>query len=601
MSDLVSVLVDSVRGHADRPALGVRSDAGWRWMSYAQLGQRIDALRAGLASIGVGRGDRVAVISRNRAEWVEGCYATLGLGAAYVPMYEEQLDRDWRHILTDSGARICLVSGAVAPRVAALATSIPSLERVVDFDDPESYGKLVAYGAGHPVAATTPEPGDLAKIVYTSGTTGTPKGVLLTHTNIVSNIASSLQVVPMSCEDRTLAFLPWAHVMGSEELHGIIQLGASAAICDSVERIAAELGVVKPTILFAVPRVWNKVYQGVQQTLRAQPRMIMRTFEHAARARHRQRRGEHPALGDALALAIAQRVIFPKIRDHFGGRLRLAVSAAAALAPEVAEFIDDIGIVVLEAYGLTEATAVATLNRPDDRRIGSVGKPIPGVRVVLDRTVQGARPDEGEIVIYGHGVMAGYHNLPEETARALTTDGGLRTGDVGRFDDDGFLFVTGRIKELYKLENGKYVAPAVLEEKLTLSPFIDQAFVHGANRPHNVALLVPNRAAIEAWARQAGAAAPPFPALMEDPAVRALFDEEIARESADFKGYERVAAFTFLEEPFSTENGLLTPTLKVKRRRVLERYAQQLEALYAAPAVRVPAPETPTKPAMARQ
>ncbi|MGH7295332.1 MAG: hypothetical protein ACRELB_10380, partial [Polyangiaceae bacterium] len=230
--------------------------------------------------------------------------------------------------------------------------------------------------------------------------------------------------------------------------------------------------------------------------------------------------------------------------------------------------------------------AAATINRPDDRRIGSVGKPLPGVRVELDRGVSGGESDSGEIIIYGHGVMAGYHQLPDDTAKTLTSDGGLRTGDLGRFDRDGFLHITGRIKELYKLENGKYVAPAVLEEKLTLSPFIEQALVYGDDRPFNVALVVPNRQALEAWARDHGMTAAPFEALLRVPEVRELVEGEIARASVDFKAFERIAAFALLTQPFSVEDGTLTPTLKVKRRKVVERYQERLDGLYPTPAAR---------------
>jgi long-chain acyl-CoA synthetase len=586
MADLVSVLAESVYAHRGLPLFGTRSGAGaWSWMSYGEFAQRVDTLRGGLASLGIGPGSRVAVISRNRIEWAVGFYATVGLGAAYVPMYEAQSEREWRHVLSDSGAAACLISGAsVGARATPATRGIDTLKHVVDFDapaeDPAGYSALLAHGERQPTAPIKPRGEDLAELVYTSGTTGTPKGVRLTHTNIASNVDSVIRILPVSHEDRTLSFLPWAHVFGGDELHGMISLGASMALCDSVDRIAAELAEVQPTLLFAVPRVWNQVYQGVRQALTQQPSAVRRIFDRAVGAMHRRRAGERLSVADTIALAVAKTALFPKIRARFGGRLRLAVSAAAALAPEVAEFIDDLGIVVLEAYGLTESSACATINRPNERRIGSVGKPIPGVRVELDRDVQGAEGDTGEIVLYGHGIMAGYHNLPDETARTLTPDGGLRTGDLGRFDRDGFLFITGRIKELYKLENGKYVAPAAVEEQLTLSPFIEQAFVYGANRPHNVALIVPSRNALRAWAQSRERETQSLGALLGEPEVRILFEREVTQRSADLKGFERIQAFALIEEPFSSDGGLLTPTLKVKRLNVFERYKAQLEALY---------------------
>ena len=587
MADLVSNLTGSLREHANLPLFGTRRpDGTWTWMTYAEFAREVDALRGGLASLGVGPGDRVAVISRNRIEWAVGCYATAGLGAAYVPMYEAQMERDWRHILTDSGASVCLFSGAaVGPRVESAVRGIETLRHLVDFDapadDPAGYRGLLARGAGQPAPTVQVRPEDIAAIVYTSGTTGTPKGVRLTHANIVSNVEAVLQVVPVSYEDRSLAFLPWAHVFGADELHAVIRIGASTGLCDSTDRIVKDLPEVRPTMLFAVPRIWNQVYQSVRQTISTQPPAVRRILERGMKSLRRRRRGERVSWADSIAVAVAKRLVVARILERFGGRVRFVVSGAATLAPEVAEFIEDVGIVVLEGYGLTETSCCATINRPDDRRIGSIGKPIPGVRIELDRSVEGAESDSGEIVVYGHGVMAGYHNLPEQTAKTITADRGVRTGDLGRLDQEGFLYVTGRVKELYKLANGKYVAPAPLEEHLALSPYVEQALVHGANRPHNVALIVPRREALRAWARSLGKNDEPLRDFLPKPEVQALFQGEVDRLSSDFKGYERIEAFHLVDEPFTTENGLLTPTLKVKRARVEERYGSEIAALYA--------------------
>jgi long-chain acyl-CoA synthetase len=589
MANMVSMLAATVRDHGQRPVLGTRSGSGWSWLTYREFAAVVDALRGGLASLGVTRGDRVAVISHNRVEWAVACYATVGLGAAYVPMYEQQAERDWRHILADSGAKVCFISGRkVGERVAAVAPEIPTLQHVVDFDaprdDPGSYLALLEAGRRQPCATVALEDREIAEIVYTSGTTGTPKGVLLTHDNLVSNVRAGAAVVPVTADDRSLAFLPWAHVFGGGELNVIISIGASTAICESVDDLARELGEVHPTLLFAVPRVWNRVYQAVQHTLASQPRLLQRIVRRATGAMQRARSGEPPSPKDSVAIALAKTLVFGKIRAHFGGRLRYAVSAAAVLSPEVAGFIDDLGIVVLEAYGLTETSGCATINRPDDRRIGTVGKPTPGVWIEIDRSASDTEDGSGEIIVHGHCVMAGYHALPDETAKTLTPDGGLRTGDLGRIDEGGFLHITGRLKELYKLENGKYVAPAPLEEQLTLSPFIDEALVHGANRPFNVALVVPARQALTEWARTRGLPTEPYEELLRHPDVSALIEAEIARESAEFRGFERIVAFAFLAEPFSIEGGTMTPTLKVKRVRVLERHRKLIDELYPAAA-----------------
>lgn len=584
VDSLVAMLARSVERYAHRPLFGARTDAGWTWMSYADFGRHVDALRSGLANLGVVKGDRVAIISRNRIEWAAGCYASAGLGAAWVPMYESQLDSDWKHIVTDSGAVVCLVSGAVAPRAMPALRTISGLKHVVDLDAPKGdragYLGLIAAGEARPGTAILPDASDLAAIVYTSGTTGRPKGVRLSHGSIVSNVAGVIQVVPFCEDDRSLSFLPWAHVFGADELHGILLIGASTGICDGVASIARDLLEVRPTILFAVPRIWNGLYQSVRRSLSEQPAVARRLFDRGTRALHRRKGGKKLSLRESLELRLAERLVLARIRERLGGRVRMAVSSAAALSPDVAQFIDDLGITVLEAYGLTETSACATINRPDDRCIGSVGKPIPGVRVLLDHDVPGGDADVGEIVIYGHGVMMGYHNLPEATAQAMTADGGLRTGDLGRLDGAGFLHVAGRLKEIYKLENGKYVAPAAIEEQLTLSPYIDQAFVYGVNRPHNVALVVPNEQAVRSWAREHGVHVTAEAHLASDPLVRPILEAELDALSREVRGYERVESFAVIEEPFSTDNGLLTPTLKVRRGEVIKKYLPLLDSLY---------------------
>jgi long-chain acyl-CoA synthetase len=576
---LVEMLSESVRTHADRPLFGVRQpDGEWRFITYAAFAADVDAARGALASLGVGRGDQVAVISNNRLEWAIGCYATYQLGGAYVPMYEAQLDRDWAYILRDSGAKVCLVaSEAIAARVKHVVPEITVVCFGAEFD------ALLAKGRQAPVDVVAPAPSDLATMVYTSGTTGKPKGVMLTHQNQVSNVCAVAEVFPIGPGDVGLAFLPWAHVAGgSAELHGVVAFGAATGIVERPEQLLESLPKVRPTYLIAVPRIWNRIYDGMHKQIAERPATIQKLFHAGLRAADKKREGKGLGVGEAMALALAQRLIFSKVRAKLGGRLRYAISGAAALSPDVARFIDAIGIPVYEAYGMTETSAVSTLNAPAFRRIGSVGKPIPGVEVRLDHTVAGGDAQNGEIIVYGHGVMAGYRNLPEVSAEVMTKDGGLRTGDLGRFDDDGFLFITGRVKEIYKLNNGKYVAPAPLEEKITLSPYIAQAFVHGQDRPFNVALVVIDVAAVAAWAKQHGLAETDPQALCASDRVRALLRGEIDRAQGEWKGFERVQDFIATAEEFTTANDLLTPTLKVKRRNVLARYGAELERMFQA-------------------
>jgi long-chain acyl-CoA synthetase len=331
--------------------------------------------------------------------------------------------------------------------------------------------------------------------------------------------------------------------------------------------------------MFAVPRIWNRIYDGVRKQVAGRPKAIQRIFELGLSAKAKQKRGQPLGFGEQLALPVAQKLIFSKIAQRFGGELRFAFSGAAALAPEVGEFIDNLGIQVYEGYGMTETSGCTTANLPGAVKIGSVGKPLPGVAIEIDRSAPGAQNDEGEIIVRGTGVMAGYHNQPEATRETLTADGGLRTGDLGRIDGDGFLFITGRVKELYKLSNGKYVAPAPLEEKLQLSPFIAQCVVYGADQPHNVALIVPDMAALQEWAKE-NSLPTESGALLSHPRTRELIRKELDHWSRDFKGFETIRDFVLSAEELTTGNDMLTPTLKLKRRNATARYEAQFKALY---------------------
>jgi long-chain acyl-CoA synthetase len=329
----------------------------------------------------------------------------------------------------------------------------------------------------------------------------------------------------------------------------------------------------------AVPRIWNRIYDGVQKQIAGRPKPIQLLFQTAMRAKSKHKRGESIGLIEKLAVALAERLIFAKVVARFGGQLRAALSGAAALSPDVAEFIDNLGIMVFEGYGMTECSGCATVTTAGARKIGTVGKAVPGVTLAIDKDALGAQPGEGEIIIYGGGVMAGYYNQPEATRAAKTADGGLRSGDLGRIDGDGLLVITGRVKELYKLQNGKYVAPAPMEEKLQLSPFIAQCVVYGSDQPYNVALIVPDMVALKAWAQVEGISGTDDE-LLCDARTRALFEREIKTFGHEFKGYESIRDFVLSAEELSTANDMMTSTLKLKRRNVMAAYEPQLKALY---------------------
>jgi long-chain acyl-CoA synthetase len=584
--NLVELFEGSVQAYGPQPLFGVKRDGAWGWTTYEEVGRRVDACRGGLAALGVKRGDRVAIVSNNRIEWAVCAYACYGLGAALVPMYEAQLPKEWAFICDDASATAIVAStAAIYARCRELPASVSTLKHVIGIDlpreDPASFAALLAAGARNPTAAIRPAQKDTACLIYTSGTTGNPKGVILSHGNIASNISAVHEMMPMGANDRSLSFLPWAHSFGQTcELHALLSLGASLALCEDVTKLVEQLPEVRPTVLASVPRVFNRIYDGVNAQMAARPGVIRKLFRAGLRAAGKKRSGARLSAPEAAALALADRLIFSKVRARFGGRLKYAFSGGAALAREVAEFIDSLGITVYEGYGLTETSPIATSNRPGAHRIGSVGKPIPGVRIEIDRSQTGHEP-HGEIIVYGPNVMQGYHNRDEENRAVFTPDGGFRTGDLGYLDPDGFLYITGRIKEQYKLENGKYVAPAPLEEQLKLSPYVANAMVFGDNRLFNVAVIVPDLEAVKKWAALQGVTLPAGSAVVEDPRVVALIRGEVDRYSADWKGFERIERFALVAEDFTTENGLLTPTLKLKRRVACQQYAPQIEALYA--------------------
>jgi len=580
---LVELWEQSTERHGPRELFGTKHNGAWHWISYAQFKLEVDALRSALAALGIGQGDRVALIAGNRVEWAAAAYATFGLGATFVPMYEAQPLEDWAFILKDCEAKLVLGADAdVLGKITSVRDRLPNLAHAIGLDlpdsDPRSYKRLLATGKAQPHPVHHPAPTDDACFIYTSGTTGAPKGVILSHWNIASNVIASGEMFPLRPTDRSLAFLPWAHAFGQTcELHMLFSVGCSLGLNDEIPNLVGNLAEVKPTVLIAVPRIFNRIYDGVNKQMSERPKLIQKLFAAGISAATKKKRGESLTLGEGLSLAAADKLIFSKVRGRFGGRLRFSVSGSAALAREVAEFVDALGIAVYEGYGMTEASPVVSANCPDATRMGTVGKALPRVRIEIDHAATGDEKN-GEIIVYGDNVMRGYHHREEEQRQVLMPDGGLRTGDMGFLDDDGYLHITGRIKEQYKLENGKFVVPSPLEEELKLSPYILNTMLFGLNRPHNVALVVIDEPALTKWAREKGLEIKDF---TTDSAVRELIGKELEARAHNFRSYEKPKAFQLIREDFTIENGLLTPSLKVRRNLVLGRYLPTLEALYA--------------------
>lgn len=585
--DLVDVFKRSVADYARQNLFGTKIDGQWQWITYGDFGKRVDAFRGGLADLGVSQGDTVAIISANRVEWAIAAYAAYGLGARFCPMYESQLEKDWKYITEDSGAKVLLASTYPIYETVRGWTG-DGIEHVfcmaLPSEDEASFAALEKRGESNPAGTVDIDPEWICGFIYTSGTTGKPKGVLLSHSNIVSNLNGVSAIFPVDSSDVSVSFLPWAHSFGQTcELHSMLSRGAAMAIAESVEKLVDNFAEVRPTVLYAVPRVFNKIYDGLQKKIAEEGGLKQTLFDAAmANAGRRKRLAANGASSWWVDTThgLFDKVIFSKVRERFGGRLRYAVSGGAALSPEVGDFIDKLGIFVCEGYGLTETSPIVSTNHPTARKLGSVGRPIEGVEVIIDQSVvEDEDSDDGEIVVRGPNVMKGYHNLPQETEAVMTPGGDFRTGDLGRIDEDGFLYITGRIKEQYKLENGKYVVPAPLEELLQLSPFINQACIHGFNKPFNVALIVPDRAALEKWAGQRGIDGA-YDAILAHAKTRKMFTEQLERHSQDFKKYEQPRNFMLIAEEFSVDNGMLTPKMSLKRNVVQERYAAEIAELH---------------------
>ena len=588
--NLVALIEDSVKKFSENPLFGTKNPAGdYEWVTYGQVGRRIDDLRGGLARMGIKKGDAVGIIADNRTEWAICAFAAYGLGARYIPMYEKELPQIWRYIIKDGSVRVLFVATPeILEQVNDFKADTPGLEKVIliDGQGDDTMEAVELMGRGNPVPAIHPDPHDIAVLIYTSGTTGDPKGVLLSHGNFTTNFqAGGLLFPELGPHSRSLCILPWAHSFGQTgELYNMIHLGGAIGFMGAVTTLADDMGKVRPSLLVAVPRVFNKIYDGLWAKMNEAGGLARKLFvmgvESARSRRELAEKGQSSFMIN-LKFRLADRIVFSKIRARFGGRLTAAISGSATMNVEISHFFNDIGIPVYDCYGLTETTPAVTMNCPAAHRPGSVGRPIDQVRVEIDKLFLEEGADDGEIIVHGPNVMKGYHNKPDATREVMTTDGGFRTGDRGRLDEDGYLFITGRIKEQYKLENGKYVFPTALEEEIRLLPWVENAMIYGEGKPYNVCMIIPDFLVLAKYAQERQL--PDDPALLvADSGIQDMIAKAItAFLKGKFGGYEIPKKFLWVREDFSLENGTLTQTMKLKRRRVLEQYQDQLEALYA--------------------
>ncbi len=588
--NLVDLFEGSVARWADRPAIGQKDPKTkqYVWTTYKELAQRIGNLRGALDKLGLKKGETVGVILSNSIEWFVIENAAHGLGGRFIPMYEKELEKKWQYMIKDSSVKFLFVrNDAICQKVKGFAADCPELKEifVVYGEGEKSLAILEKTGAANPVPAYKPHWSETAVIIYTSGTTGDPKGVILTHGNLTHCSQSGWKIYPELNETSiALSILPWAHSYAiSAELHNFLQFGGSIGIMESLDTLTADFLVVRPTHLMSVPRVFNTIYNGIQMLMEEEGGIKKKLFDAACAEAVRCRDGKK-----TIKFKILDKLVFSKIRARLGGRLIGSLTASAVMNLDIALFFKDIGISIYDCYGLSETAPAITMNSPlHGNKIGSVGKPVMDMFVKLDKSQTGADSPDGEILVYGAHVMMGYLNKPEQTAAIMTSDTwngfpGIRTGDLGRFDDEGNLYVTGRIKDEYKLSNGKYVHPESIEIDMKLIPHVTNAFVYGDGKEYNVGIIVPNFETIRKDHHTAKWAALSPAELINNTEFKDFLIIKVNDHlKKSFAGYEIPKKYIITDQDFTLENGMLTQTLKVIRAEVMKKYGEMLNRLYS--------------------
>lgn len=584
-------LLETAKKQSDRVAVMYRTRGPWNEITWSEYLEIISTVAAGLQVMGVRKGDRVAILSNTRFEWAVADLAILGLGAVTVPIYPSSAPDDVEFILGNSEPRVLICeNAAVAARLKTVWKKTKSIESVICFDSGEnasedfvSFDALQTRGtlalkkspALFELAVSELSIDDTATIVYTSGTTGRPRGVVHSHVQIMSEIGDAFPLLGVTSRDRSLTFLPFAHVLGRIEIWGHAFIGYTMAFARSIERMRDDMADVQPTVMVAVPRVFEKIYNAVlaQAEISSVKKRVFNWALAVGReiSRHKVEKLAVP-IDLALKYQVARRLVFDDLKKRLGGRLRFAVSGGAPLSPQIAEFFHAAGLLVLEGYGLTETLACITVNTPFDYRFGSIGKAIGDVKLKLG--------EDGELLVQSKKVMKGYYKEPEATAAALE-DGWLHTGDIAEISPEGYVRITDRKKDLIKTAGGKYVAPQRLEGLLKASPIISQVHIHGDQKKYVVALVTLNMDSVNQYAREIGIADSSPEALAENPKVKELVRRAVAEANSHLASFESIKNFAIIPKEFTVEGGELTPSLKIKRKVVDERYHDVLERLHA--------------------
>ncbi|EUA09459.1 AMP-binding enzyme family protein [Mycobacterium kansasii 732] len=586
------MFLDRVAATPHAEAFRYPHDHGWESVTWEQVGERVRHLAAGLISLGIAAEDRVALASSTRYEWVLTDFAVMCAGAATTTVYPTTIAPDVAYIVANSGSRIVVAEDQKqVDKLLAHRAELPAVSKVVIIDgngdgdwvitlaDLEQLGKQLLADSPNAVEerAAAVGPDQLASLIYTSGTTGRPKGVRLTHGAWTYTAAAIDALNVLGPDDLNFLWLPLAHAFGKVMLALPLSIGFTTAIDGRVEKIVDNLAVLHPTVMGAAPRIFEKAHARIEQMVAEQSRFKRTVFGWSMRVGLKvsaaRQKGRKPSPAATLAYKLADRLVFSTIRERFGGRIRFFVSAAAALDRNVAQWFDAIGITVLEGYGLTETAAASFINRPHAYRFGTVGWPFPATEVKI--------AGDGEILLRGPGLMTSYHDLPEATTEALDQDGWFHTGDIGEVDADGYLRITDRKKDMFKTSQGKYVAPSAIEVRFKgLCPYVGELIVIGEGKPYCVALVSLDREAITDWAAKHGLAGRSFAEIAGDSRTRDLIAGYIDMLNAELNRWEQLKKFTILDRELSIESGDLTPSMKLRRKVVVDKSADQIAALY---------------------
>ena len=586
------VFFNRVKKYGARTALKTKQTGVWKDVSWEAWGRNVENLAMGLMNLGLEEGEHVALLCENRPEWTYTDLAVLSANCADVPIYATNIPDQVEHILKDSESRFVVVSTeAQLQKVVTIKANVPKLEKAIivdpQKDHPEDWilslaevmkmGEEKGDAEAFRARLEGGTPSALATLIYTSGTTGAPKGVMLTHENFISNMRGVTQVLPLNDKDIVLSFLPLSHSF--ERLGGYyatLYLGGTIAYAESIDKVPDNIQEIHPTVMCSVPRLYEKMHSRILGMVEAGPPVKKKLFDWSLGVGSEvskivSARKQMPA-GLKIRHTVADRLVFAKLRERMGGRLRFFVSGGAPLAREIAEFFHAAGILILEGYGLTETTPVISANRPDSYKLGSVGQPLPNLEVKIAA--------DGEILVRGPSIMKGYFNNPDATAEVLSEDGWFSTGDIGYLDQDNFLHITDRKKDIIVTAGGKNIAPQNIENLLKLNRYIEQVCVIGDKQKYLTALVVPSFPDLDAFAKGRGLNIEDRPALVKEPAVRELFQAAVNEVNAHLARYETLKKFEILPVEFTQETGELTPTLKVKRKIVSSKYEKQIASMY---------------------